>query len=139
MVVRNLIFFVINWKQVSVIFLRLLSRFFLIRTKFSIRIYISIKMVYSMIASFDFEIWWQFWNMACFLNCQTLFFFFRIWWDNTNIIRKSKVSSFRNAWLKLIFSFLKHQNLVWKPYPNHAIFLFNVSPFTRSPVLNNGF
>ena len=55
-------------------------------------------------------------HLACFFFSYSTFFFFypkslceyNIRWNYKNMFWKSKVSSFRNAWLKLIFSFLKH-------------------------------
>ena len=60
-----------------------------------------------------------FYDLACFLNYQYTFFLFeskslykyRMWLNDINTFWKSKVSSLRIAWIKLIFSFLKHLKL----------------------------
>jgi hypothetical protein len=81
----------------------------------------------------------QFYHMACFFNYQTLFFLFeskslyqyRIWWDNINMFWKSKVSSFRNAGIKIIFSFLKHLKLGLKTIPKSRNFPFQRIAFYK--------
>ncbi len=53
-------------------------------------------------------------EMAClFLFESKSLYEYGIWYDNINIFWKSQVSSFRNAWIKLIFSFSKLTTWQW--------------------------